>query len=80
MTVNVARWGNSLAVRLPKHVIEAAGLAEGAAVDVTVSNDGTITLRSTKPEYTLQELVDGVTRENVHRETLWGKPTGKEIW
>jgi antitoxin MazE len=80
MTINVARWGNSLAVRLPKHVVESAGLAEGASVNVTVSNDGTITLRSTKPEYTLQELLKGVTKENVHPETDWGKPVGKEFW
>lgn len=80
MTTHVARWGNSLAVRLPKHVVETAGLAEGVAVKVTVAKDGTITMRSAKPEYTLQELLDGVARENMHRETIWGKPMGKEIW
>ena len=80
MTINVARWGNSLAVRLPKHVVESAGLAEGAAVNVTVSKDGTILLRSAKPEYTLQQLLEGVTKENVHAETDSGKPVGKEFW
>ena len=36
--MQVSRWGNSLAVRLPKKLVEEAGLAEGDEVDVRVAD------------------------------------------
>lgn len=44
MNLRLARWGNSLAIRLPVACTRAAGLAEGDAVEAAVSPGGTITL------------------------------------
>lgn len=77
MRTRVSRWGNSLAIRIPKTYAKRAGLEEGAAVELTARGDS-ITIR--KPEYTLEGLLAGVTPENVHAETDWGPPRGKEIW
>lgn len=35
--MQVAKWGNSLAVRLPAAVVEALGLKEGDEIEVTVA-------------------------------------------
>lgn len=61
------RWGNSLGVRLPKPVAEAAGLKAGDRVEVDVE-DGAVVVRHTRPRYSLKELLKGMTPRRVHRE------------
>ena len=79
MTTQVAKWGNSLGLRLPKSVAAEARLAEGDAVDVSVQN-GAIVIRPAGPAYTLDTLVARITPGNCHRETDWGRPVGTEVW
>jgi len=76
----VAKWGNSLAIRLPRSIAKDAHLAEGDHLSLDVAGDGSIVLRPGQRRYSLQELVAGITPKNRHRETDWGKPVGKEIW
>jgi antitoxin MazE len=45
MQVRVARWGNSLGLRIPKDVARRIGLREGARVDVEAEGDRIFTLR-----------------------------------
>jgi antitoxin MazE len=78
-SMRVARWGNSLAVRLPKTVAEQAQLQEGAEIDIAVT-DGRITIQRRPPAYSLDELVEQVTPDNRHDETDWGEPQGDEVW
>jgi len=42
--MQVSRWGNSLAVRLPKDLVERLGLAAGDALTVVALDDGQVTL------------------------------------
>lgn len=77
--MRVTRWGNSLAVRLPKAVAEQAQLQEGAEIDIAVS-DGRITIQRRPPSYSLDELVEQITSDNRHDETDWGEPQGDEAW
>ena len=76
---SVQKWGNSLAVRIPKPLAEQAGVAEGTEVDV-VARQGQIIIRPAKPRYSLADLVDGITDENRHAETDLGPPLGNEVW
>jgi antitoxin MazE len=76
----IAKWGNSLAVRLPRGIVRDARLAEGDRVVLDLTEDGGILLRAGRPRYTLAGLVSGITPKNRHRETDWGKPMGKEVW
>ena len=64
MATNVARWGNSLAIRLPKTIAEQAGLREGESLEVKVSEAGDVVLSRTRRRYTLDELVSKITPEN----------------
>ena len=79
MRARIARWGNSLGVRIPQAVAKEVGFDEGASVEVTVSS-GNLVLAPADREYTLKELVDKITPKNRHGETDWGIPIGDEDW
>jgi antitoxin MazE len=79
MQTQVGKWGNSLAVRLPGTYAKDLGLTEGMDIDVSVVNGGLL-LRPQKKAYSLEELVAQITPENLHEETDWGPPVGRETW
>jgi antitoxin MazE len=79
MTTQVGKWGNSLAVRIPLPYAKDLGLEEGQELDVSLA-DGGLLLRPVHHGYTLEELVAGITPENVHGETEWGGAVGREAW
>ena len=76
----IAKWGNSLAVRIPRAVLQKAGLNEGDRVELGADAEGNIVVRGAKRKYSLDELLDKITPDNVHGEVHWGSPRGKEIW
>jgi antitoxin MazE len=80
MRGQLTRWGNSVALRVPKRILENAQLTEGDAIELTVPKPGVISLRAAKKKLTLESLLAGVTDENLHGETDWGRPVGKEVW
>jgi antitoxin MazE len=77
--VQLVKWGNSQAVRIPKSILEQSNLSEGAELEVRVEN-GSIWLEPLKQQATLEALVARITPKNRHRETDWGKPVGNEVW
>jgi antitoxin MazE len=79
-TTQVAKWGNSLAVRIPKVVAEDAQLREGEPVTVTIPIEGGLLIKPSRRKYQLKQLVAQITAKNRHEETDWGKPKGKELW
>ena len=36
MTTKIRKWGNSLAIRIPKYIIDRLGLKEGSLVDLDI--------------------------------------------
>ena len=76
----VSKWGNSLAVRIPRGVAKQAGLSEGDCVALALDANGAIVLRPTRRRYELAELVSRIKPKNRHRETDWGRPLGEESW
>jgi antitoxin MazE len=79
MTTQLAKWGNSLSVRLPKSVALEAQVDEGDTVDVSVRN-GAIVIRPSRRTYSLDQLVARITPRNRHGESDWGAPVGHETW
>jgi antitoxin MazE len=77
--MRVSRWGNSLAVRIPRTMADQARIEEGQEVELTVVR-GCLTIRPRARTYTLDELLEQVTPENRHDEIDWGKPEGGEVW
>ena len=80
MKTRVQKWGNSLAVRIPKSFALESNMKENSEVDLAMRN-GQIVMRvhSDKPKYTLEELLEGVNEENTHPATDWGEPVGREL-
>lgn len=76
----VAKWGNAPAIRIPKSIMQKANLHEGDTVDFEVEAPGVIVMRATRIQPTLEDLVAGITPQNRHGETDWGKPRGNEVW
>jgi antitoxin MazE len=79
MRSHVRRWGNSLAVRVPREVAAATAIEEGTEVEVAVE-DGRVVLTPRPAAPTLDELVEAITPDNRHEETDWGAPRGREVW
>jgi antitoxin MazE len=75
-TTQIARWGNSLGLRLPKSVAREARLDEGDTVELSVDN-GVIVIRPTRPRYALDALVGRITARNRHGEGSWGGAVGQ---
>jgi antitoxin MazE len=73
----IKKWGNSLAVRLPAAVMEAAQLALDQAVDVRAEN-GRIIIEPVARSYSLDDLLAGITAQNRHDEYDFGVAQGKE--
>ena len=80
MKTQIAKWGNSMAVRIPKAVAQAAKLRPGDHLELAAEGSGVVRMRKRKQKQTLQDLVRGITAGNLHKETDWGKAEGNELW
>jgi antitoxin MazE len=80
MKTSIQRWGNSLAVRLPKAFAENIGLMDNSPVEITIDNGQLVITPLREPTYSLDALLAGITDENMHSETDTGAPTGNESW
>ena len=78
MTATIRKWGNSLAVRLPKALANEARIAEGSRVELVRTEEGVLVKAARTPCYRLSELLAGVTKKNMHAETDWGRSVGRE--
>ncbi|MFO0697847.1 MAG: AbrB/MazE/SpoVT family DNA-binding domain-containing protein [Nitrospira sp.] len=78
MKTTAQKWGNSLAIRVPKRVAEEAGLREKDPVEIEVRK-GTLVVRPhLRRVYRLDELLKRITSHNVHEEVDFGGPVGRE--
>jgi antitoxin MazE len=74
---HVAKWGTSLAVRIPKPIAEQWGVQEGSAIEI-VSRGEQIVMR--KRTYVLADMLAQVTADNLHPELDTGPAQGNEEW
>jgi antitoxin MazE len=82
MSLVIAKWGNSAAVRLPAFVLAETGVKAGDKVDIVVNEDKSITMRPVrKNRPNLEALLAAITPENLpNRKDIDDAPQGKEIW
>ena len=80
MELRVQRWGNSLAVRIPKSFALEAGLGDNTRVALSLKNGKLIIEPMPVSSFTLDNLLAGVTDENVHTEGDTGPAVGNEVW
>ncbi len=79
MNAKIQKWGNSLGLRIPKHIAKQVNLSEGSSLIIAIENENIILSPQKKP-LSLSELVDAITPKNRHHEIDYGAPQGKEIW
>jgi antitoxin MazE len=80
MKTRVQKWGNSLALRIPKSFAAEAGLHADAAVELSLV-EGRLVVQPIRPQpLTLEELLQGITDENLPGEWDTGPAVGREVW
>lgn len=80
MVATVAKWGNSLAVRIPQNLAKDLELVEGAEIEINAIA-GTIVIKpKNRKRYSLDAMVEAITPENRHTEIDSGIAVGNEIW
>lgn len=63
MRAQVSKWGNSLAVRLPRAVVESLHIRDGEQVELVLLDDR-LELRPSRPRYRLHDLIEQITPDN----------------
>lgn len=80
MQTRIQKWGNSLALRIPKSLALEVGFGQDSPVEVTLE-EGQIVIRPLlEPAFTLDELLAGIRDENIHDEVSTGPAVGNEVW
>ena len=74
---HIARWGTSLAVRIPKSIAEQWGVQEGSSIEMISQGDQVVMRKKT---YDLDDMLDQVTEDNLHPEADTGAAQGNEAW
>jgi len=80
MHVRVQKWGNSLAVRIPKPLAEDAEVKEGTVLNLAVSEGMVVATPVKKKKWSLRQLLARVNKKNLHAELDFGPSLGREIW
>jgi antitoxin MazE len=78
MEAIIRKWGNSPALRLPSAVMKSAALEVEQHVIITATKGRIVIEPATQPEYKLEDLLAGMTKENAHDEVNFGGPVGQE--
>lgn len=80
MRQQFVRWGNSLALRIPNAYAKDLNVSDGTEVDLSIENGRLIAdpVPHT-PVYDLDELLAGITDENIHAEVSTGAAVGEEF-
>jgi len=76
METKIQKWGNSLALRIPKAFAQNIHLSQNSAVRLEIQ-DGKLVVTPVVEKVSLDHLLDQITEENIHREVDFGEPQGK---
>ena len=80
MKTKVQKWGNSLALRIPKSFAAETALEPDTEVDLNLVEGKLIITPVAKDEYSLEQLLEDVTEDNLHAEVDTGVFVGNEAW
>jgi len=80
MKTRVQKWGNSLALRIPKILADEVGLQRETPVEVSLVDGKLLVTPERRPVPTLKQLLSKITEENLHHEVDTGASMGNEAW
>jgi antitoxin MazE len=78
--MQVQKWGNSLALRIPRSLAAESHIEQGSEIELSLVKGKLVIAPVAKDAYSLEELLSGVTPKNIHRETDTGPAQGNEVW
>ena len=77
MQTHIQNWGNSLGIRIPKHLAKRLHLFSGSIVNLEIE-DGRIIIQA--PQYNLELMLKEITKKKSHHQQLEDKQVGNEAW
>lgn len=80
MKTSVRRWGNSLALRIPKTFAAEISVRAGDEVEMRVTRGHLVVVPRPARDYHLVDLVAGIRPGNRHEEIVVEGPQGREAW
>ena len=80
MITRIQKWGNSLALRIPKPMAVELKLDQDSKIEIRQEKGYLVLIPIRKHRFTLEELMDKVNDDNLHGEVDTGKPVGNEVW
>jgi len=80
MRTRVQKWGNSLALRIPKSFATEIGFQRETSIEVSLADGKLIITPVVQPKLNLKQLLARVTKENLHHEVDTGPAIGNETW
>jgi antitoxin MazE len=80
MLTKIQKWGNALALRIPEILALNAQLKNNSIVEVLLIDGKLVIKPLSTSQWTLEDLLSGITDDNIHREIDSGKAAGKEVW
>ena len=80
MRSRVQKWGNSLALRIPKSVAGEIGIQRESQVEMVLADGKIVVTPVAKPQPTLKQMLARINKNNLHHEVDSGPAAGNEIW
>ncbi len=80
MTTVIQKWGNSLAVRIPRPLAKDSQIHQGTEVDIILVHGKIMVTPKARTKVPLSQLIKKVTKKNIHSDCDWGSPLGREVW
>ncbi len=80
MQTRIQKWGNSLALRIPKSFAQEIGLDQDATVNVSLEDGRLVVVPVAEPPLTLEQLLEQITEDNIHHDIDTGPAVGEEAW
>ena len=80
MQTQVKKWGNSLALRIPKAFAEEIAISSDSPVEISIVDGALVVTPIPEPAFSLEDLLADVTDSNLHGEIDTGAAVGDEVW
>ncbi|HCS47373.1 MAG TPA: AbrB/MazE/SpoVT family DNA-binding domain-containing protein [Candidatus Aminicenantes bacterium] len=80
MRGRIQKWGNSLALRIPKSLADEMCMRQNSSIQLMIKEGALVVTPEREPQWRLEELLEKVTEANIHREWETGSAEGDEIW
>ena len=80
MHTKIQKWGNSLALRIPKVFADLVKIRKGSDVDISVDDGKLLISVISEEEYSLEDFLSKIDENNIHEEITFGDSVGREVW